>query len=115
MTDLPYLRPPVGATGATLRIALLGPPTLTWGDQPFAIARRQARALFYRIAATTQPVPREQLGYLLWPDLPDAAARRNLSVLLTQIRHALPWPDLLVALDDTIGLNHTGAETDTAA
>jgi DNA-binding SARP family transcriptional activator len=98
-----------------LRIALLGPPILTWGDQPFVIARRQARALLYRIAATAHLVPREQLGYLLWPDSPDATARRNLTVLLTQIRHALPLPDLLVTVDDTIGLNHTAAETDTAA
>ncbi|HET9223924.1 MAG TPA: BTAD domain-containing putative transcriptional regulator, partial [Roseiflexaceae bacterium] len=105
--------PPADAIGATLRIALLGPPTLTWGDQPLAITRRQARALLYRIAAASHPVPREQLAYLLWPDSSEAAARRNLTVLLTQIRQALPQPDLLMTVEDTIGLNHAAVVTDT--
>ncbi len=86
-----------------------------WGDQPLALTRRQARALLYRIAAADQPVPREQLGYLLWPDSPEPAARRNLTVLLTQIRRALPRPDLLVTVDDVVGLDLTAAETDTSA
>jgi predicted ATPase/DNA-binding SARP family transcriptional activator len=109
--DLPS---PVEAVGTTLRIALLGPPALIWGGQPFVIARRQARALLYRIAAAAHPVPREQLGFLLWPDSTEPTARRNLTVLLTQIRRALPRPDLLVTLDDAIGLDHTAVETDTA-
>src|SRR4051812_26229996 len=97
MIDLP---PPAEAVGTTLRITLLGPPALMWGDHPVVIARRQARALLYRIAAAAQPVPREQLGYLLWPDIPEPTARRNLTVLLTQIRRALPQPDLLVTVGD---------------
>jgi predicted ATPase/DNA-binding SARP family transcriptional activator len=115
VTYTPDLLPPAEASRTSLRIALLGPPMLTWANQPFAIARRQARALLYRIAATGHPVPREQLGYLLWPDIPEATARRNLTVLLTQIRRALPCPDLLVTVGDAIGLDHTFAETDTAA
>jgi hypothetical protein len=51
---------PAEAIGTNLRVALLGPPTLMWGGQPFAIARRQARALLYRIAAADNPIPREQ-------------------------------------------------------
>jgi predicted ATPase/DNA-binding SARP family transcriptional activator len=108
------IAPTAETVGATLRIALLGPPTLTWGDQPLAITRRQARALLYRIAATSHPVPREQLAYLLWPDSSEATARRNLTVLLTQIRQALPQLDLLLTLDDTISLNRTAVVTDTA-
>jgi predicted ATPase/DNA-binding SARP family transcriptional activator len=115
MMYTPTLRPPAVTNRPTLHIALLGPPALTWGDQSFVIARRQARALLYRIAAAAHPVPRDQLGYLLWPDSTEATARRNLTVLLTQIRRALPLPDLLVAADDAIGLNHTAAETDTVA
>jgi predicted ATPase/DNA-binding SARP family transcriptional activator len=109
------LQPPAQVRRPGLRIALLGPPALTWGDQSFTIARRQARALLYRIAATAHPVPREQLGFLLWPESTEATARRNLTVLLTQIRHALPQPDLLVTAGDAIGLDHTLAETDTVA
>src|SRR5215207_2559581 len=107
MIYTPNMQPPAARGGTTLRIALLGPPTLMWGGQPFVIARRQARALLYRIAAAPNPVPREQLGFLLWPDSTESAARRNLTVLLTQIRRALPQPDLLVALDDAIGVDHT--------
>jgi predicted ATPase/DNA-binding SARP family transcriptional activator len=70
--------------------------------------------LLYRIAAAAQPVPREQLGFLLWPESTEPTARRNLTVLLTQIRRALPRPDLLVTLDDAIGLDHAAMETDTA-
>jgi DNA-binding SARP family transcriptional activator len=108
------MQPPAKAVRATLRIALLGPPTLMWGGQPFPIARRQARALLYRIAAATHPVPREQLGFLLWPESPEPTARRNLTVLLTQIRRALPRQDLLVTLNDAIGLDYAATETDTA-
>ena len=35
-------------------------------------------------------------------------------MLLTQIRRALPRPDLLVTADDTIGLDQSMVETDTA-
>src|SRR5688572_18670649 len=114
MTYISNLPPPTEAVETTLRIALLGPPALMWGGQPFVIARRQARALLYRIAAAAHPVPREQLGFLLWPESSESTARRNLTVLLTQIRRALPRPDLLVTLDDAIGLDHTAVETDTA-
>jgi predicted ATPase/DNA-binding SARP family transcriptional activator len=106
--------PPIESLGATFRIALLGPPAFTWDGRPFAIARRQVRALLYRLAAANQPVPRERLASLLWPDSPEPAARRNLTVLLTQIRRALPRPDLLVTADDTIGLDQSMVETDTA-
>jgi predicted ATPase/DNA-binding SARP family transcriptional activator len=109
------LLPSAEATQTTLRIALLGPPMLVWSGRPLAIARRQARALLYRIAAAAHPVPRGQLGYLLWPESPEPTARRNLTVLLTQIRRVLPRPDLLVTADDAIGLDHEAAQSDTAA
>jgi DNA-binding SARP family transcriptional activator len=109
------LLPAAEVARTTLRIALLGPPTLMWAGQPIAMARRQARALLYRIAAAAQPVPREQLAFLLWPDSPEATARRNLTVLLTQIRRALPSPDLLVTFGDAIGLDREAVESDTAA
>jgi predicted ATPase/DNA-binding SARP family transcriptional activator len=85
-------------------VTLLGPPQVTVGGFPLALARRQARALLFRLAAATQPVPREQLGFLLWPDAPDEMARRNLTVLLSQLRQALP-PDSLVAISVGVALN----------
>ncbi|MCU0493040.1 MAG: hypothetical protein MUD01_15740, partial [Chloroflexaceae bacterium] len=53
------------ATPGTL--ALLGPPLLAWYNQPLALPRRQLRALIYRLGATSQPVARDQLCFLLWP------------------------------------------------
>ncbi|MBC8075166.1 MAG: hypothetical protein H7Y32_03745, partial [Chloroflexales bacterium] len=102
------------ATAPTLHIALLGPPALVSGAQPVPIARRQSRALLYRIAAAPHPVPREHLCFLLWPDTPEATARRNLTVLLTQLRRALPSPDTFVLADDAIGLHPAFATIDTA-
>ncbi|HEU5099791.1 MAG TPA: BTAD domain-containing putative transcriptional regulator, partial [Roseiflexaceae bacterium] len=104
---------PAESSGKLLRVALLGPPVLIWDGQPLAIARRQARALLFHVAAAARPVPRERLGFLLWPDIPEPAARRNLTVLLTQIRRALPHPDLLVTLGDAIGLDSTLVAIDT--
>jgi predicted ATPase/DNA-binding SARP family transcriptional activator len=95
-----------------LEVALLGPPTLTWGGQQLEIPRRQARALLYRLAASLQPLPRDHLSFLLWSDFTQAEARRNLSVVSSQLRRALPAPDLLVTLNDTLGLHHATITVD---
>jgi predicted ATPase/DNA-binding SARP family transcriptional activator len=98
-----------------LRIALLGPPEIFWMGQPLTLLRRQARALLYRIAAGPHPVPRDQLGFLLWPDHPETTARRNLTVLLTQLRRMVPLTDVLVTADDAVGLNRAAVWSDTVA
>ncbi|HZG66584.1 MAG TPA: BTAD domain-containing putative transcriptional regulator, partial [Herpetosiphonaceae bacterium] len=87
----------------TLQIAVLGAPMVTWNNTALPIARRQTRALLYRLAIPLTPVPRTQLCYLFWPDIPDATARRNLTHLLTLLRRALPQPDLLVIEAETVG------------
>lgn len=73
-TSRPNLQP------SALHIKLFGVPQLVTEEQPLTLPRRQARALLYRVAAAHQPVPRDQLCWLLWPDSPDVVARRNLSV-----------------------------------
>src|SRR5258707_1040381 len=98
---------------AQLRIALLGPPGVTWAGAPLLIPRRQTRALLFRLAAQAAPVPREQLCYLFWPDEPDATARRSLAHLLTHLRRALPSPNLLLASTDQVGLDRALAWADT--
>lgn len=114
MLESALLTSPWQATAPTLHIALLGPPTLVSDGQPVPIARRQSRALLYRIAAAPQPVPRDHLCFLLWPDSPEATARRNLTVVLTQLRHALPSPDTFVLADDAIGFHPACVTIDTA-
>lgn len=87
--------PNLTVSAAPVTITLFGPPQVTVSGRPLMLARRQARALLFRLAAATQPVPRNQLGFLLWPDAPEETARRNLTVLLSQLRQAFP-PNALV-------------------
>lgn len=57
-----------GLAATELSIFLLGPPRVEIASGPLAIPRRQARALLYRLAIEAQPVPRESLCFLFWPD-----------------------------------------------
>ena len=94
-------------------IYLLGTPAITWQTRPFTLPRRQARALLYCLADEMQSVPRDRLLFLLWPDTPDATARRNLTRLLSYTRQALPQPDLLLTYKTAIGLNPNLVVSDT--
>lgn len=62
----------VAHTTAELSVCLLGPPRVEWAGRALAITRCQARALLYRLAVHLQPVPREQLCGLFWPDVPES-------------------------------------------
>ena len=66
-----------------IQIYLLGPPRVEWHGQLLAIPRRQARALLYRLAAGDQPISRDGLSFLFWPDVGQATAGHNLSRLIT--------------------------------
>jgi predicted ATPase/DNA-binding SARP family transcriptional activator len=96
-----------------LQITLLGPPQLMAEGHPLPLPRRQLRALLYRLAVELQPVSREQLCFLLWPDIPESAARRHLTVLLNQLRHVLPTPDVVLAQHDSVALDPTYIQADT--
>ncbi len=87
------------------RLLLLGVAKMAWQGQPFTLSRRQARALLYCLADDLQPVPRDRLIFLLWPDTDDATARRNLNRLLSYTRQALPQPDLLLTNNAGVALN----------
>ena len=91
------------------RIKLLGTPSLSWEEQPFSLSRKQARALIYVLGSTLQPVSRDRLIFLFWPDTPEVTARRNLSRVLSYIRKALPHPEILQLSKESIALN---SETD---
>ena len=70
-----------------------------------SLHRRQARALLYRLAVEKQPVARDTLLLLLWPDTAESTARRNLTRLLSTLRHDLPDPTILQTTNNTITLN----------
>jgi predicted ATPase/DNA-binding SARP family transcriptional activator len=107
--------PPASAGGLALHIDVLGPPRVAWAGRSLTLTRRQTRALLYRLAASPHPAPRDQLAFLFWPDLPDAAARRNLVVLMNHLRRALPVPAALVAADDGVWLDRQAVRSDAVA
>ncbi len=97
-----------------LEICLLGFPEIRGDGRSLTIPRRQARALLYRLASRLESIPREQLCFLFWPDVPESSARRNLSHLLTHVRRALPDRAMLLTEDDCVGLDPALAWSDTA-
>ena len=99
----------------TLRVHLLGQPDVTWAGGSLALERRQVRALLYRLADGARPVPREELCHLFWPEVPEASARRNLRVLLSHLRRALPAPDLVQKSGDHVELDPERTWSDTTA
>jgi predicted ATPase/DNA-binding SARP family transcriptional activator len=101
-------------TDGRLRIRLFGPPDVSFRGQPVTLARRQTRALLFRIAASAQPVPREALFALLWPDVPQSHARRNLTVLLNHLRRELPIENVIHTSDGAVGLRPDVVWTDAA-
>lgn len=71
----------------SLEIALLGRPYIRLhGQPPAAINANKALALIYYLAATGRPQSRQALAGLLWSDLAEDAARRNLRVELNRLR-----------------------------
>lgn len=89
----------------TLRVYLLGPAWVEWQGEPLSIGRRQTRALLYCLAAKGHPVAREEICFGFWPDRPDSQAHRQLSHLISHLRAALPDPELIESVNDTIELN----------
>ena len=88
-----------------VEVHLLGSPSVYVDGLSLHIARRQTRALLFRLAAVTDPVPREHLCFLLWSNRPEQEARRNLSHLLTHLRSAVPAREMIVVNDDYVALN----------
>jgi DNA-binding SARP family transcriptional activator/tetratricopeptide (TPR) repeat protein len=101
---LPLMVQPA-STLPSLRFYLLGSPIVVWQDTILAISRRAVRALLFRLACASNPVAREHLHLLFWPDKPELVARRNLSHHLTHLRQALPLPDVLEATNNRVWLS----------
>lgn len=72
-----------------LKLFLLGPPEIRLGLAPLNIRSRKARALLFYLAVSARAHDRSHLAGLLWPDLPETNARRNLRVALHKLRQTL--------------------------
>lgn len=86
-----------------LALALLGRPQILLHGQPLEMSSHKAQALLYYLAMSRQSHSRQSLAGLLWTDLDEAAARRNLRVELLKVRADLG--DFLLADRDTIALD----------
>ncbi len=72
-----------------ISIKLLGRPVIKQEEKNIHIPRRKSRALLFYTAAHSQPVSREDLLELLWPDLPRASALQTLRTSLYNVRQVL--------------------------
>jgi WD40 repeat protein/serine/threonine protein kinase len=87
-----------------LRITVLGPPSIALGSQPVTgFVSSKAQALVFYLAVTGQSHTRETLAGLLWSDMPEKAARRNLRNAFSNLRRLI-GPNLHITRQ-TAGLN----------
>lgn len=71
----------------TLSVHVLGSLNIQFGSQPVTgFISSKAKALFIYLAVTARPWNRSSLATLLWGDLSETAARRNLSKCLSNLR-----------------------------
>lgn len=97
---------------AHFSVQLLGSPSLTWCGRPFQVARRQARALLYRLAGSLQAVPRQEIGFLFWADETESQARRNLNRLLSYLHASLPQGEMLLLGKNAVQVNPELVQSD---
>lgn len=86
-----------------LTIALLGTPEILRDGEPVTINRRKSRALLFFVAAHAQPVMREQVLAVFWPEMARSAAQQSLRTTLYGIRQAAG--DVLRAEDERLALD----------
>jgi DNA-binding SARP family transcriptional activator/predicted ATPase/Tfp pilus assembly protein PilF len=75
---------------ASLQITLLGSPRVAVDGAPVTgFVSSKAAALLYYLAATGRPHTRETLATLLWPEVADEPAKKNLRDVLSNLRRLL--------------------------
>jgi predicted ATPase/DNA-binding SARP family transcriptional activator len=77
-----------------LRFHFLGGCEISLPDGPVHLETAKTRALLVYLALNPGPQPRHRLMGLLWAELPEANARRNLRRALWNLRHRLSSPAL---------------------
>jgi DNA-binding SARP family transcriptional activator len=94
-----------------LKIHLFGAPRILNNNQTVVIKRRQARTLFFYLAAQGKPQSRLALASLFWADTPESKARAKLNDLLGKIRKDIP-PGILQATNEIASLDWQKVEVD---
>jgi DNA-binding SARP family transcriptional activator len=94
-----------------LKIHLFGAPSIFQNDLPVILKRRQARTLFFYLAAQGKPLSRLALASLFWPDQSEKKARTKLNDLLGKIRKDIP-SEILQATNEIVSLDWQKIEVD---
>ncbi|MEX1021303.1 MAG: tetratricopeptide repeat protein [Litorilinea sp.] len=84
---------------AQLKLALLGAPTVTLGEQSVVVESRKALALLFYLTITNQRQSRDWLAALFWPEQDQSRARASLRQVLWLLRSAGLQPWLVVDQD----------------
>jgi DNA-binding SARP family transcriptional activator len=82
-----------------LKLALLGSPSVTVGEQSVVVESRKALALLFYLAITKQRQGRDWLATLFWPEQDQSRARASLRQALWLLRNAGLEPWLVVDQD----------------
>lgn len=97
---------PTGYTETSpLKILLLGPPLVTRDGQIVHINRREQRAGLFFLAAHHEPVSREEICNVFWPDDTESLARKKLREGLSRLRVAVGDPDFIITDNDFVFVN----------
>ena len=92
----------------SLSLRLLGTPQAARGGAPLTgFISAKAQALLYYLAVTGRPHTRESLAGLLWSDMPEAQAGKNLRNVLSNLR-GLAGANLLITRQD-VAFDRTSA------
>ncbi|MCB0111826.1 MAG: hypothetical protein KDE53_38140, partial [Caldilineaceae bacterium] len=87
-----------------MQLTLLGSITVKLGEGIVALETAKAKALLAYLALTDRPQRREHLVDLLWGEMAEAPARRNLTATLTSLRKELAA--YLLVEPETIAFQH---------
>jgi tetratricopeptide (TPR) repeat protein len=90
-----------------LMISLLGQPQIMLDACPVKINRRQTRALLFFLAASGGMVGRSELidKFFGVEEISDEVARRRLRELISKLRSELPDPEMMITVNDQVGLS----------
>ena len=93
------------------KITLLGSPSALLGGEPVkGYVSIKAQALLFYLAATEEAHRRDALAALLWSDVEEATARKNLRDVLSNLRKLI-GPYLTITRQE-VGLNPESVEVD---
>jgi DNA-binding SARP family transcriptional activator len=91
---------------SVLQLSLLGAPKVIRRNKGVGgFITRKAEALLYYLAVTERPHTRVSLAALLWPEMPEQNARKNLRDVIASLRKIVG--DHLLISQQTVSLDLT--------